>query len=171
MDPRIKNTCKEMIVQRGYQIQEEEETYIIGINNSLEENNQIYVILISTLKFNIEKLTEYINIMNNVNIKHGIIIYRDSATPIAKKMVQNNTNMYIELFREEELLYNITKHSLVPIHEFLSDSDILAFKKKFGVKIPIILSTDAIVRFYNFKKGSIIRVIRKDDYVSYRIVR
>ena len=167
MDPRIKNTCKEMIVQRGYQIQEEDETYIIGINNLLK---QIYVILISTPKFNIEKLTEYINILNNVDIKHGIIIYKN-ATPVAKKMVQNNTNMYIELFREEELLYNITKHSLVPIHEFLSDSDIIRFKKKFGVKIPIILSTDAIARFYNFKKGSIIRVIRKDDYVSYRIVR
>jgi DNA-directed RNA polymerase I, II, and III subunit RPABC1 len=111
------------------------------------------------------------NIIKIVGINHGIIIYRDNATPVAKKMIQNNTNICLELFKEEELLYNITKHILVPIHEYLSESDTIEFKKKFGTKIPVILSTDVIARFYNFKKGSIIRIIRKDDYVVYRIVK
>ena len=169
MDPRIKITCKEMIIQRGYEIHTEEDYCLIGLNTLGE---QIYIILLSTPKFNIEKLTEYMNILKHAEIRHGIIIYRDNATPVARKMIQNNNNtIHIELFKEEELLYNITKHSLVPIHEYLSDKDTLIFKKTFGVKIPIILTTDAIVRFYNFKKGSIIRIIRKDQYISYRIVR
>lgn len=167
MDPRIPITCKEMIIQRGYRITSEDNTHIIGVRNG----EQIYIILNNTPKFNIDKLTEYMNIIKIVGINHGIIIYRDNATPVAKKMIQNNTNIQLELFKEEELLYNITKHILVPIHEYLSDSDTIEFKKKFGTKIPVILSTDVIARFYNFKKGSIIRIIRKDDYVVYRIVK
>ena len=168
MDPRIINTCKEMITQRGYVIESESDDYIICVS---AEGEKIYIILISTPKFNIEKLTEYIVLMNQVNISHSIIIYGDTITPMTKKAIQTTTELEIELFSESELLFNITKHSLVPIHEKLSEYENKVFKKRFGVKFPIILTTDPISRFFNFKKNDIIRVTRKNNYVSYLIVR
>jgi DNA-directed RNA polymerase I, II, and III subunit RPABC1 len=168
MDPRIINTCKEMIAQRGYVIESESDDYIICVSS---EGEKIYIILISTPKFNIEKLTEYIVLMNQVNISHSIIIYGDTITPMTKKAIQTTTELEIELFSESELLFNITKHILVPIHEKLSEYENKVFKKRFGVKFPIILTTDPISRFFNFKKNDIIRVTRKNNYVSYLIVR
>ena len=168
MDPRIINTCKEMITQRCYVIESESDDYIICVS---DEGEKIYIILISTPKFNIEKLTEYIVLMNQVNISHSIIIYGDTITPMTKKAIQTTTELEIELFSESELLFNITKHILVPIHEKLSEYENKVFKKRFGVKFPIILTTDPISRFFNFKKNDIIRVTRKNNYVSYLIVR
>jgi len=168
MDPRITNTCKEMITQRGYVIESETDDYIICVSH---EGEKIYIILISTPKFNIEKLTEYIILMNQVNISHSIIIYGDTITPMTKKTIQTTTELEIELFSESELLFNITKHILVPIHEKLSAYENKIFKKRFGVKFPVILTTDPISRFFNFKKNDIIRVTRKNNYVSYLIVR
>ena len=109
--------------------------------------------------------------MNQVNILHSIIIYGDTITPTVKKTIQTMTEMEIELFTESELLFNITKHILVPTHEKLSEFENKIFKKKFGVKFPIILTTDPVSRFFNFKKGDIIRVTRKNNYVSYLVVR
>ena len=42
---------------------------------------------------------------------------------------------------------------------------------KYGGKLPIILKTDPVVKYLNFKKGDILKVTRKSDYIHYRIVK
>jgi len=69
------------------------------------------------------------------------------------------------------LLYNITKHRLVPKHRCLSVYETATFKRKYGVKIPVLLQTDAVVKFYNFKPNDIIEITRADGIVMYRIVK
>jgi DNA-directed RNA polymerase subunit H (RpoH/RPB5) len=45
-------------------------------------------------------------------------------------------------------------------------------KKKFGVdKLPVILTSDPVVRYFNFRPGEIIAITRKGGFVSYRIVK
>ena len=81
---------------------------------------------------------------------------------------------HFELFEENELQYNITKHYLVPKHELLFEKGSKGakeFKEKYSDKFPIILKTDPISRFYGFNKGDIIKVTRKGDVVMYRIVK
>ena len=84
----------------------------------------------------------------------------------------------IELFFEDELQYNITKHILVPEHIRLSNNKAKKFKEKYGTKFPILLINDPISRFFNYKSGDIIKIIRcqkiKEDsnyYITYRIVK
>ena len=168
MDFRIINTCKEMVLQRGYNIEQEDDEKIIGV---LPTGLKIYIILKHISKFNIEKLAEYIVLIKSFDITHSIIIYSDTITPVTKKTILNMTDLEIELFNENELLFNITKHLLVPNHEKLSDYDQKEFKKRFGLKFPILLTTDPVSRFYNFKKNDIVRITRKNNYVSYMIVR
>ncbi len=43
---------------------------------------------------------------------------------------------------------------------------------KYGAdKLPIILHSDPIVRYYNFRAGDILAINRADNTISYRIVR
>ena len=63
---------------------------------------------------------------------------------------------------------SITKHYLVPKHEKVPDSE--KFDKKIIDKLPILLKTDPISRFYGFKKGDLIKISRKNNYIFYRRV-
>ena len=79
--------------------------------------------------------------------------------------------MRVELFALEDLQYNITKHRLQPKFECLSDKDADDFKKKYGVKFGTLRLDRPIACFYDYKRGDVIRIIRSDGYISYRIVR
>ena len=169
-------TCVEMIQQRGYVIIDQDDERILGTreNRSTGAEEQICVFLTNTSKFNVESIQEYISMMKKMDVWHCIIVYRDNATPVAKKIVEELKDMVIELFTEEELQYNITKHYLVPKHEIAYKKGTVGcvnFKKKYSDNIPIILKNDPISRFYGYERGDIIKVTRKNGYVMYRIVK
>jgi DNA-directed RNA polymerase I, II, and III subunit RPABC1 len=109
--------------------------------------------------------------MNIMNINHGIIIYSDTITPMAKKIIEDPINIVLEMFVLDELQFNITKHILVPEHILLTDKQGFDIKKKLGSRLPVLLSSDPVSRFYKFKRGNIIKVIRRNGYIAYRIVR
>ena len=111
--------------------------------------------------------------MNDMGIFHAIIVYKDSVTAFTRKAVNQSIEMKLELFAEEDLRYNITKHRLQPCFEKLPADEAEEFKKKFGVKFGVMRSEDPIARFYDYKKGDVIRVIRgkTNKFVTYRLVR
>lgn len=160
-------TCLEMFQQRGYNIIDHDDDRINAIK---QDGNLICAFMADTPKFNVVRVQEYIAFMNELGTHHGVIVYKDNATPMAKKVVDNSQDIIIELFTEEELQYNITKHRLVPKHERLPAEEAIVFKKRFGTKFPVILRTDAISRFYGYNKGDIIKINRTDGII-YRIVK
>jgi DNA-directed RNA polymerase I, II, and III subunit RPABC1 len=161
------NTCVEMFQQRGYEIAEQDDERILAIK---QDGAQICAFIPKYMtKFNVDRIQEYISMIKKMDVWHCLIVYKDSATPIAKKVVEDSQEIIIELFNEDELQYNLTKHFLVPKH-------ILKYKKtdkqsKEFQKYPILLKTDPVSRFYGFDKGDIIEITRKNGYVTYRIVR
>ena len=44
------------------------------------------------------------------------------------------------------------------------------FIKKYGKQIPKILLDDPIVKYFNFKQGDVLKIVRRNNYISYRIV-
>lgn len=164
-------TTKEMMVQRGFSIIKETEEHIVYKNN---KHRKVLIFKTLILKFNTDKVKECISIINEQKIKQCIVIYTECITPMAKKLVKTSIEHSIELFNLSELQYNITKHRLVPKHIRLTLDESKEFKKRFGSKHPTLLKTDPISRFYNFKRGDIIRVIRSsngNNYIAYRIVK
>ena len=164
----ILQTCIEMFNQRNYDI--------ISINDKLihcvDNEEHIYLFNFKHEKLDIRKIREIIQSMTKFQTTHSIVIYKDTITSSVKKIIEDKSNNFeIETFKESELSYNITKHVLVPKHEKVSIEEEKELKTKYGNKFPIILSTDPIVKFYNFKHGNIIRIIRKDNNIIYRIVR
>ena len=169
----VRNTCIEMLQQRGYTIISDNEDGIVA----QKDKTKIITFFNESTKLDVERVKEYISLMVEFGIDHSIIVVKDAVTPVARKVIDelpqnlNHSNFLIELFEEKSLRYNITKHRLVPKHTSLSRSESIKFKHTYGTKIPVLLKSDAIVRFYNFQRGDIIEVERSDGFINYRIVR
>jgi len=169
---KVMKTIREMLEQRGYKIEEEDNEKIMAIPIEEDNDDKIYIFKEIIRTFNIKRVKEITSILESTGIKHCIVIYIDSATPAAKKCIKIlHVDKQLELFTEKELKYNITKHVLVPAHIKLSNKESEKFKLKHGTKHAVILKTGPIARFYNYKRGDIIKIVRKTKYVTYRIVK
>jgi DNA-directed RNA polymerase subunit H (RpoH/RPB5) len=167
-------TIKEMFEQRNYSDISEDKDGEQRILAKKPNGDQIVCILdFVTTKFNIENMQDKYEQLKEQGIKHCIIIYNDTPTPAVKKEIPNleKIGMRFELFQLDDLQFNCTKHSLVPKHELLSPEESKTFKDKYGSNIPVLLHTDPIAKFYNFRPGQIIRVVRRNGFPSYRIVK
>jgi DNA-directed RNA polymerase subunit H (RpoH/RPB5) len=185
---QIRTTCFEMLAQRGYEITKDSPSLIIGRRkiegDTIPKNRKgkrdkplvtkyekIVVFTEPIPKFNIERVHQYITSISELKINHAIIIYSESATPMAKNIVESAGEKKIELFHVSELYYNITKHRFACPHIRLSKKEALVFKKTYGVKHATLLTSDAIAKFYNFSRGDVIKIVRRGGYVGWRIVR
>jgi DNA-directed RNA polymerase subunit H (RpoH/RPB5) len=123
-------------------------------------------------KLNMDEIQLYISTMNEEKIKHIIIIHEGTPTPVVKGVVDNMNVLgnYIELFLADNLQYNVTKSYLVPLHCFVDKLETKNIKAAFPF-LPILLRSDPICRFYDFHGGEIVRIVRKNDYICYRIVK
>ena len=160
--------CKELLAQRSWTIETFDQTSLLGRTNN---DDTFVVYFLDEPKLNIANVKDCIKTLEAGDIKHCIIVYKNNITSSAKRVIGNFIDTSFELFTVTELQLNITKHHLVPAHIMLSESDASDFTKKMGIDIPILLKTDPVCRFYNFPRGSIIQVVRKDNSISYRIVK
>lgn len=165
----VKTTLLDMLRQRGYKdINDTSPQYMIAT----KKDKNICVFMEIVPKLNTQEIQTYINMLNNMGMNHCILIY-NTTTPSVKNIIKESSNigLEIELFTEDELQYNITEHILVPKHKALNKRECKDFKSTYGTKFPVLLRSDPICRFYNFKKGSVIKVTRSNGIVGYRIVK
>ena len=90
---------------------------------------------------------------------------------MAKSTIQTLDKIKIQLFASRELQFNITKHRFVPLHEKVSKEETVVILKEFGTKLPKLLKSDSVVRFYGFERKDIIRIVRSDSSIAYRVVK
>jgi DNA-directed RNA polymerase subunit H (RpoH/RPB5) len=86
-------------------------------------------------------------------------------TQMSEDLKKYTQNMRITLFQGDHLLFNITKHFLVPKHHLMSDQEYKEFvknEKGMVTRLPIIFETDPISRFYGAKPGQIFKIIREN---------
>lgn len=170
---QVKKTLFQMFSQRGYtNISIDADTDRISALKC-DGVNTIYAFSSIIEKLNNDEIHSYIGILQEEKVKHAILIYEGTPTPAVKAVISNlpDLEINIELFHADDLQFNITTHELVPKHEKLQQNESKEFKMLYGSNIPTLLRTDAIVRFYDFHKGEIIKVTRKNGSISYRIVK
>jgi DNA-directed RNA polymerase I, II, and III subunit RPABC1 len=167
MDSVVIETLKEMLEQRGYTVYDTDE----GIVGRKGTKGAVIVFFNIGPKVNNERIQDYIARMKSLCINHCIIVYSQSITSQAQKIVDELQDMRMELFSYDSLRYNITKHRLVPKHTQLTKAEGKAFKETYGTKIPVLLATDPVARFYDFQKGDIIKIERLNGFVCFRIIK
>lgn len=170
---KIRQNCMNMLNLRGYKteniqnvifdeffIMVEENNYdIIDDENKIilyfhKENKNLGKKDIEIISNNCKKNT------NNPNIKI-VIIFPDQNTNF---LIESNN---IELFSYDQLIVDITNHSLVPKYKLLNPDEEKILFEKYKIKknnLPKIKSSDPQMKFYGFKIGSVIESNYKENY-------
>lgn len=113
------------------------------------------------------------------DVKNKILVTNKKLGGTAiKKLGMQHDGSCIECFYEQELLINITDHSLVGIFKLLNSTEKQEMLEKYRIQeseLPRIGKNDNISRYYGAKQGDVFKVIRKSEiagrYLYYRIVQ
>lgn len=193
---RSRQTVLEMIEARGYKINAS-----LHINNiedfkklfyskaldfrvESEGKEPVFVKWLLYIKIKPKQLKEIIEAaieeeFPEVENYKMILISKTKTTTNVEKVVKEKPFKNVQLFCLKELIFNITKHVFVPKHELLDKEEARRLMESFFVpnltKFPIMLKTDPISKFYDFKAGDVCRITRysptSGEYFSYRVVR
>jgi DNA-directed RNA polymerase I, II, and III subunit RPABC1 len=131
----------------------------------------------------LKQLRDYINHLGNNHFYSGIMVTVKAMTGMGVRFLRGVHGMTdgpkggVEVFVEQDLLVNITKHELVPKHVLLSAEEkqqlLLRYRLK-ETQLPRIQSTDPVAKFLGLKRGAVVKIIRKSEtagrYASYRWV-
>lgn len=113
--------------------------------------------------------------MDAQKIQHAILILRGGLTPSARTELAELTRIRteserrtakrkrIEVFLEEELLFNITQHEWTPPHTLLSPQEKKQLMQRYKAneeQLPMIAANDPVVRFYGWRRGQVCRIER-----------
>lgn len=93
-----------------------------------------------------------------------------------KDQVLSGSNGFLQLFLARELMYNPSKHFLVPKHEKMSDSDVQHLMEELQLKnktqLPFIQKSDKMARWLGLKPGDVVKITRysetSGEYFYYR---
>jgi len=153
-----------------YTIMNFEDSLIIGTD---EEGKKIHVYFIFS-KIGIKVANSIIDKIIKDEITHTILVCRGGFTTFAEQAIITSckkNNFDIELFLQDKLLYNITRHFTQPKIEHIKDEETikllyktLNIKKKQGL---IILSSDPINKYYYGKTGEVYKVTKRGGQIDY----
>jgi DNA-directed RNA polymerase I, II, and III subunit RPABC1 len=131
----------------------------------------------------LKHLRDYMQHLINGNFYSGIMLTIKPMTGMALRFLRGSAGLSeappggMEVFVEQDLLVNITKHELVPKHVLLSAEEksqlLLRYRLK-ETQLPRIQSTDPVAKFLGLRRGAVVKIIRKSEtagrYASYRWV-
>lgn len=144
-------------------------TYVVSAENGERYAFKIIFQVVTTIgKQSI--VSEFINEFAGYR---KIIIARDFNKKISDHVARNQT----QIFRESSLLSNLIDYRDQPIFELLSPSEMNKVKEEYNLNdytIDKYLRSDPIVKYFDLKKGHIIRIVRPSPTsgrsIGYRIV-
>ena len=190
----IKKNLIKMIVNRGFILKENEDTFIEKI---IKQNNddQEYVILL-------DNESNYNTTIKNKKIIIKIFDYKitsiNKTSPIGEFIIKNDKNYKIlivqdinqkssniingydsptEIFKLKDLMINIVDHILVPKHIVLNEEESKAVMEAYCARkrdMNLIKSNDPVAKYYNMKAGEVVKIIRPSimtcESFGYRLV-
>jgi len=160
------SNLRQMMRDRGFDDWEESAPDFLVSGNS-----KILIYVCPMEKFNIEGMKYMVYQLQQHKLRHGIIVYHNILTSSARKAIENLTDYTLELFEKKELQYNPTHHRLYCPHTIIPKEDVQKELRVPVSSLPILLRNDVISRYFRFLKGDVIRIVRKNGSVAYRLVK
>jgi DNA-directed RNA polymerase subunit H (RpoH/RPB5) len=113
--------------------------------------------------------------------EHYIVVLKEKSNSSSTKSIMDKlgNNAEVEIFDIKELIFNITKHSLVPKHILVKNENTIRqlfadLQIENRIQLPLILRTDAMARYLNAKPGNLVKIIRypitSAEHLVYRTV-
>ena len=107
-----------------------------------------------------------------------ILLLRDKENSMVTKELQKPIYANVEIFLQSRMTFNITHHILVPKHILLNtdeENEVLAKYNITKSKLPKLLKTDPVARYYGMKTDQICKILRHSPVsgysVYYRVVK
>jgi DNA-directed RNA polymerase I, II, and III subunit RPABC1 len=188
-------TCREMVTDRGYTIPltfmkaENNDFYTLyqnidapaGFNNYdiLGTKGDKRILLKFTLDKDVVNRQDIITFRNSVNETYGentdvVYVVKTKPNTFVYKEIKEND----EIFLMSELVFNRTKHRLVPKHVLMSEvekKDVLSTYDCRDTQIPRMVTTDYLARYFGAKAGDMFKIYRPSPssgvYITYRVVK
>ena len=94
---------------------------------------------------------------------HLILVAPEGLTHFASRELAVEDGLHVEIFRKDELSFNVTKHRLVPPHRLLSAAERRQVLASLGCKpsaLPKLRASDPVARYYGWPAGSVVRIDR-----------
>lgn len=116
------------------------------------------------------------DLSNQSNYDMYLLVLNENPTANNMKAFAD-VKVNIEIHLVKRLLFNITKHILVPKHEVIRkksviDDIISQYKLKNKYQLPIIMKNDPIAKYYGMKSGDVVKITRVSEtageYIIYR---
>jgi DNA-directed RNA polymerase subunit H (RpoH/RPB5) len=117
----------------------------------------------------VDAVNDAIEEMMKYKAKNAIIITPKPISSAARKRIIELPSYNISVFLDNEMTFDPTEHYLTPKHEALSVEEQRDFLERNNISIdqlPIILTSDKIVRYYGFRQGQILKISRTNFYDS-----
>lgn len=169
------NTLKEMLSVQGHNIDllhnisnhELEVLHRQSDNNILQifVNDHMKIIYYLHNKFKFADLKKFIQFKDEDKITDIVLIFKEKINSFNPKNIEEFNNINLQTFLIKELLFNISKHELVPKHELIRDPvEIVRLVDHFNLKsklqFPIILKSDPMAKYLNIQPGELVKVTR-----------
>lgn len=198
---RIRKTILNLCHDRGYLIAQEEldqtldefkrdfgcepsqnkparSDLLVMCTHNDDPKDRLFVFFPDDPKIGIKQVQGFVAKMDVDKVHRAIVVVRVGLTPSAKQAMKDVSPTYIlEDFLESEMLINITEHELVPQHILLTLEEKEELFSRYKLKenqLMKMLATDPVARYYGYKRGQVIKIIRKSDtagrYVTHRLV-
>lgn len=110
-------------------------------------------------------------LLKQTNPNGLLVVYEGISTPARKEM---DSTKGVELFKRDDLLFNVTEHEFVPPHRLLPAKEVrqlLVRHRTTLERLPKILRTDPVNRFYGGKPGDVYEIQRNNEEgITYRVV-
>lgn len=158
-----------------------DELCILFSNNTTRHKTLAYFYIFDT-KFAQDEMNHIYNLKKSTSVQKMIIITKKETTPKVSNVLNTISNV-MQLFNENELLFDVTSHQMVPKHILASKEETermfntyakLADGLYHPELFPGIYTTDPIVKYHDWSENSLIRIERPrpDGFVdiTYRIV-
>lgn len=129
----------------------------------------------------LKQLREYISHLAQGSYYSGIMVTLKPMTGMALRLLRSAATIEggiqggVEVFVEQDLLVNITKHELVPKHVLLSKEEKDQLLQRYRLKetqLPRIQVTDPVAKYLGLRRGQVVKIIRMSEtagrYASYR---
>lgn len=137
----------------------------LDILSNNKDGKVLYLHFINTPKVKYSQITNTIKYCEELNDNFDIMFILKPKPNCGIRKLEFKGENNVQIFWCKQIQFNITKHSLVPLHKKITDEEkeniLLKYKILYKSQLPIISHQDPIVRWYNFKKGDIIRISRK----------
>jgi len=190
----VKSTIIKILVNRNFINKENEEKYIKNLINDDNEDMEYVIKLDNSKNYNSEiknkkiivKIFDYkitsINksspigeFITKYNNEYVFIIVDDINSKSENTLTDYSEN--IEIFKFNNLQFNIIDHDLVPKHIVLNQEESKNVMESYRAKkrdMILIRTNDPIAKYYKMKSNDVVKIIRDStvtcDSVSYRLV-